>query len=191
MAEENLMEPFSVEIDFTSGLVTGASRTLTRRLSDLEGLFKDQQAYAQMLTSDDPLVYQVYEIRVPEEEGHLLSCTTIIYPGKVGSEYYFTKGHYHLKEDRAEIYTCLQGEGYLLMATREGEARSTLMKPGTSVYIPPYWSHRTLNSGSVPFIFYGVWPGDAGHDYESIVKNSFSLRAYERDGVTVIVEEKS
>lgn len=189
MAEVNLMEPFAVEIDFHSGQVMKASRVLTRKLSDLEGFYKDQHSYMQMLAVRDPVVYQVYEIRVPEEEGHLLSCTTVIYSGKVGNEYFFTKGHFHVKGDRAEIYTCLQGEGYLLMTTRDGNARSVPMKPGTSVYIPPYWSHRTLNSGSTPFIFYGVWPGDAGHDYDSIVQNGFPLRVIESDGFPVVVTE--
>lgn len=189
MKRSNLMEPFAVEINFHDGRVTGASGVLTRKLSDLEGLFKDQQSYSGMLAEDNPVIYQVYEIRVPEEEGHLLSCTTVIYPGKVGNEYFFTKGHYHVKEDRAEIYTCLQGEGYLLMTTREGGSRSVAMKPGTSAYIPPYWSHRTLNSGRTPFVFHGVWPGDAGHDYDSIIKNNFSLRVFEINGLPVVVEE--
>lgn len=126
---------------------------------------KKLQSYSGMLAEDNPVIYQVYEIRVPEEEGHLLSCTTVIYPGKVGNEYFFTKGHYHVKEDRAEIYTCLQGEGYLLMTTREGGSRSVAMKPGTSAYIPPYWSHRTLNSGQTP----------AGEIVESIFGGESSL----------------
>jgi len=183
------VEPFTVEINFENGHVNNASRVLTRKLSDLKGLFRDKEAYAQQIVAGDPVIYEVYEIRVPEEEGHLLSCTTIIYPGKVGNEYFFTKGHFHVKENRAEIYTCLQGEGYLLMTTRDGAARSVSMKPGVSVYIPPYWSHRTLNSGSKPFIFYGVWPGDAGHDYESILENGFPLRVVEIEGELVVLNE--
>ena len=189
MPVEKYMKPFAVEINFDNGHVAGATRILTRKLSDLEGLFLDWQSYARLLAAGDPVLYQVYEIGVPEEEGHLLSCTTVIYSGKVGNEYFFTKGHFHVKEERAEIYTCLQGEGYLLMTTREGDAVSTRMKPGTSVYIPPYWSHRTLNCGSTPFIFYGVWPGDAGHDYDSIAQNGFPLRVFEIDGLPVVVKE--
>ena len=109
------MEPFAVEIDLSNGKVSRASRVLTRKLSDLKGLFHDQQSYEEMLAKGDPVIYEVHEIRVPEEEGQLLSCTTIIYPGKVASEYFFTKGHFHIKENRAEIYTCLQGEGFLLI----------------------------------------------------------------------------
>ena len=176
------MEPFEVNINFQNGQIQGASRVITRKLSDLAGLFYDQVAYDKLLSKDNPILYEVHEVSVPEEEGQLLSCTTVIFPGKIGSEYYFTKGHFHVKEDRAEIYTCLQGKGYLLMTTREGDARSYLMQPGTSVYIPPYWSHRTLNCGSEQFIFYGVWPGDAGHDYETISRDGFPLRVFEING---------
>ncbi|MGB4243043.1 MAG: glucose-6-phosphate isomerase family protein [Dethiobacteria bacterium] len=185
MANE-LMKPFAVNIDFQRGTISAPARVLRRTLKDLEGLFYDEEEYRRILAKEDPLLYEVYEVPVPNEEGHLLSCTTIIYPGKVGKEYYFTKGHFHEKEDRAEIYTCLQGEGYLLMHTRSGDVASIHMTPGVSAYIPPYWSHRTLNCGSEPFIFYGVWPGDAGHDYGSIKEEGFPLRVFEENGVPVV-----
>ena len=186
MNKGNFIEPFAVMINFEDGRISPPARLLNRRLSDLEGLFYDAEAYARALEDGDPVIYEVYEIPVPQEEGHLLSCTTVIYPGKIGGEYYFTTGHFHTTENRAEIYTCLQGEGFLLMATRLGDARSIQMKPGTSAYIPPYWSHRTLNCGVKPFIFYGVWPGDAGHDYWSIVENGFPLRVFEEQGLPVV-----
>lgn len=174
-------------IDFNSGRVSSPARLIKRRLSDLEGLFYDPIAYRRILEKEDPVLYQVYEIPVPPVEGHLMSCITIINPGKVGREYYFTKGHYHTKENCAEIYTCLRGGGYLLMATRRGDVCSIRMKPGLSAYIPPYWSHRTLNCGNEPFIFYGVWPGDAGHDYRSILEEGFPLRVFEEKGEPVVV----
>ncbi len=186
MKENKIMDPFYVEISCENGSVSSPARLIRRRLSDLAGLFYDQDAYNRALADDDPILYEVYEVRVPEEEGHLLSCTTVIYPGKVGKEYYFTKGHFHVLENRAEIYTCLRGQGYLLMTTRSGNSHSIAMKPGVSAYIPPYWSHRTLNCGEEPFIFYGVWPGDAGHDYESIVEQEFPLRVLEENGKPVI-----
>ena len=124
MANE-LMKPFAVNIDFKQGSITAPARVTRRTLKDLEGLFYDEEEYRRVLAKEDPLLYEVYEIPVPNEEGHLLSCTTIIYPGKVGKEYYFTKGHFHEKEDRAEIYTCLQGEGYLLMHTRSGRCTAS------------------------------------------------------------------
>ena len=183
---DSIMQPFAVEINFDSGRITAPARLLTRRLSDLEGLFSDGEAYRRALKEVDPVIYEVYEVPVPNEEGHLLSCTTLIHPGKIGGEYYFTKGHFHTRENRAEIYTCLRGEGYLLMGTRRGETCSIQMQPGTSAYIPPYWSHRTLNCGGGPFVFHGVWPGDAGHDYRSIARDGFPLRVFEEAGSPVV-----
>lgn len=186
---KKLMEPYAVQIDFTSGAVSPPARLLVRRLSDLEGLFYDGEAFRRALADGNPVLYEVNEIPAPQEEGHLLSCTTVIHPGKIGREYYFTKGHFHTVENRAEIYTCLQGEGFLLMASRSGESRSISMKPGVSAYIPPCWSHRTLNCGERPFVFHGVWPADAGHDYRSITEDGFPLRVFEENGTPVVKSE--
>ncbi|GBF34270.1 glucose-6-phosphate isomerase [Desulfocucumis palustris] len=180
--------PFKVDIDFATGHVTAPAKVLTRRLSDLQGLFMDSAAYEQMLSRENPVLYDVYEIQVPEEAGHLASCTTVIYPGKVGKEYFFTKGHFHTIEETAEIYTCLRGEGYLLMMTRDGRSRAIKMTPGVSAYIPPYWAHRTLNCGGEPFVFYGVWPADAGHDYAAILDKGFKQRVMEVDGKPAVTE---
>jgi len=183
--DENI-KPFAVNIDFNSGKVSSPARIITRRLSNLDGLFYDQEAYKRLLNENDTVLYEVNEIPVPNEEGHLLSCTTVIYPGKVGQEYFFTKGHFHTIENRAEIYTCIRGEGYLLMTTRGGETQALHMKIGTSAYIPPYWAHRTLNCGEEPFIFHGVWPADSGHDYDSIVSDGFKIRVFEERGTPVV-----
>lgn len=180
------MKPFAVTIDFEDGRVSPPASLLSRRLSDLEGLFYDEAAYTRALEEGDPLIYEVYEIQTSHEAGHLLSCTTVIYPGNINGEYYFTKGHFHTIENRAEIYTCLQGDGFLLMSTRCGDTSSIRMTPGVSAYVPPYWSHRTLNCGKKPFIFHGVWPGDAGHNYRSIVESGFPLRVFEEEGQPVV-----
>lgn len=183
-----LTYPFKVDIDFKSGHVSEPAKVVTRRLSDLKGLFMDAEAYDQMLARDNPVLYEVYEIYASEDAGHLASCITIIYPGKVGNEYFFTKGHFHALEGTAEIYTCLQGEGYLLMMTKDGRSEAVKMTPGISVYIPPYWAHRTLNCGKEPFIFHGVWPADAGHDYATIAEQGFIQKVIEVNGEPTVIE---
>ncbi|MCL4417975.1 MAG: cupin domain-containing protein, partial [Actinobacteria bacterium] len=115
----------------------------------------------------------------PREEGQLIFGTSIIYPGKVGSEYFMTKGHYHEKPDTAEIYFCLKGKGYLIMESLEGETSIIFMQSGSIGYVPPRWAHRTANTGDEPLIcFYSV-PADAGHDYEEIAKSGFKVIAIE------------
>jgi glucose-6-phosphate isomerase len=84
---------------------------VTRYLSDLRGLFADTEAEAS-LSSENPLLYGVYYgYNSPEVEGQLGYCITIVRPRKVGDEYFMTKGHYHAKADRAEVYYRLMGEG--------------------------------------------------------------------------------
>lgn len=181
-----LIEPFSKQVDLARGIIKGASNHWARHLEDMQDMYQDQAAVAEILCKDNPLIYEVYEITVPHEAGHLIQCVTIIHAGKVGIEYYMTKGHYHKRRDRAEIYLCLSGHGYLLLQTEGGESRTIEMGPGTAGYVPPYWAHRTINVGSEPFIFYGVYPADAGHDYGSIERLGFPLIVCERRGKPVI-----
>ena len=58
----------------------------------------------------------------PDEAPHLRFGTTVIYPGKVGEEFFMTKGHFHAQERTPEVYFCLRGHGCFVMETREGEA---------------------------------------------------------------------
>jgi glucose-6-phosphate isomerase len=141
-----------------------------------------------MLAHDNPLIYEVYATDLPESEGQVLYCTTVIYPGAVGDEYFMTKGHFHALRDRAEVYVGLAGEGYLLLATDAGEARALKMEPGVITYVPPYWAHRTINCGSVPFVFLAAWPGDAGHDYATIETMGFPKLLVQRDGQPTLID---
>lgn len=180
------VDPHVINIDLRSGKIENGVDCWTRRLSDMREMYSDQGAVSDILREEDPLIYEVYEDPVPNEEGQLFQVTSIIYPGKIGSEYHMTKGHYHEKRDTAEVYLCLSGKGYLLTQTEEGKADYLEMKPGVSTYIPPYWAHRTVNVGQEPFVFYGVYPGNAGHDYGSIEEVGFPHLVLEEDGEPVI-----
>ncbi|WP_438313927.1 glucose-6-phosphate isomerase [Candidatus Caldatribacterium sp. SIUC1] len=181
------MKPFNVFVDFTTGELRPGKRVV-RRLSDVKYIFQNQEAAEAMLREGDPLVYEVIYAEIPEEPGHLAHCTTIIYPGKVGQEFFLTKGHLHEKLDTAEIYFCLRGEGRLIMASPEGECEVLPMYPGTASYIPPFWSHRSVNVGKEPLIFYCIFPADAGHDYATIEETGFPRVVLEEDGRVVVRE---
>ena len=62
------------------------------------------------------------------------------------------------------------------------------MGPGVVAYVPPHWAHRTVNTGSEPFVFLAIYPGDAGHDYGTIETEGFPQRVVERDGQPAVVE---
>jgi mannose-6-phosphate isomerase-like protein (cupin superfamily) len=97
-------------------------RHIQRQLSSLQGYFLDQTAYEAALLEGDTLVYEVYEVQRPEVAGEMLQGVSIIHPGKIGREFFMTKGHFHAVLDTAEVYYCLGGEGYMVMETPEGDA---------------------------------------------------------------------
>lgn len=87
-------EPFGVKLNFETGIIENAKKSI-RRLSDMKGYFIDEEAWKKMIEDGDPIIYEVYAIEQEEKEGDLNFATTVLYPGKVGNEFFMTKGHYH------------------------------------------------------------------------------------------------
>ncbi|HEU4656906.1 MAG TPA: glucose-6-phosphate isomerase family protein [Capillimicrobium sp.] len=178
-------DPFRLVVD-ERGELKPATSTVRRRLSDMAGMYADAEAERALLAEDDALVYEVHQYDVPEYAGELVACTTILYPGKVGDEYFMTKGHFHEVRDRAEIYYGLKGSGQLVLA-KDDASETVGMEPGVVAYVPPHWAHRTVNTGDEPFVFLAIYPGDAGHDYGTIETEGFPQRIVERDGAARVV----
>jgi glucose-6-phosphate isomerase len=161
---------------------------IQRRLSDLPTQFADRRAWRAMLDAGDPLVYEVFENRRPEVAGELLSGLSVVHPGRVGGEYFMTKGHYHAVRETAEIYYCFQGKGVLVMENEAGETAVEEFSPGRVVYVTPRWAHRSVNTGEEDLVTFFVYPGHAGHDYASIEAAGFRKRVVERDGAPTVVD---
>jgi len=183
-----LMKPFLMNIDFKSGDLKPNDRTNIRKLSNMKGTFFNTESERMILESRDPVIYSFSEKILPEEPGHLQIAMTSINPGKIGEEYYMTKGHYHKLPQTSEVYLGLEGKGCLLMQTGEGNFASIDIRPGVLAYIPPYWGHRMVNTGDTPFIFFAVYPGDAGHNYGDIEKTGFVKILAERDGNPILMD---
>lgn len=183
----DIRKPFAGVVDLDTGKLSTGTHVTERTLAEVRGIFADQKAADEILRCENPVVYRVWSAPVPEVNGDLLHCTTAIMPGKVGNEFYMTKGHFHVRRDTAEVYICLAGEGRLLMRTDDGQFDVQTMVPGTVAYIPPYWAHRTINVGGRPLIFVSVWPGDSGHDYGTIEVEGFGIRVIEEAGKIQVI----
>lgn len=153
-------------VDFASGQIEGAQQSV-RRLSDLAGVFTDDAAYQQALANGDQVVYYVYVLYPEPGQGDLAFGSTILMPGQVGSEFFMTKGHRHVRDAACEVYVGLTGEGCLVVRQGDAEPQILPIKPGVAAYSPPGAVHRLVNTGTEPFITFAVWAADSGQDYEA------------------------
>ena len=177
-----------MHLDFRKGDLAPRDRTNIRKLSDMKGMFLDAEAELLIVEKENPVIYSFQERLLPEENGHLQLAVTRIHPGKIGDEYFMTKGHYHKRPATSEVYLGLEGQGSLLMQTVGGDFESLSIKPGTLTYIPPCWGHRMVNTGLTPFVFFAVYPGDAGHNYGDIERTGFVKILVEKDGKPFLID---
>lgn len=188
---EMILHPFSVHLDPISGIVDNPDNHIKRYLSKIVDTFHDKSAAEGVLKDKgDSLIYEVYEKKIPQRSGELQFCSSITHPGKIGYEYFMTKGHFHVRRDRAEIYYCLRGLGIILMEKENGEHAVEALSPGRVVYVPGYFAHRSINTGAEPLISLAVYPGDSGHDYGSIEVSGFKHIVLERRGQPEIIEKE-
>jgi glucose-6-phosphate isomerase len=162
---------------------------IIRHLSAMKGQFLDQDNYEDMLSVEDAILYEVYEIKRSEVAGELLHGLSVLHPGKVGDEYFMTKGHFHTILDTAEVYYCLRGSGYMVMETPEGDWAVEPLRPQSVLYVPPRWAHRSVNTSlTEDLVTFFVYPGDAGHDYGSIELQGFRKLVLQHGGKPQIVD---
>lgn len=176
-------------LDVNSGLLKGEDIIESRKyLKDLKGVFQNED---ELLSMDgQTLAYQV-QAYMPVAEGKsggLFFGNSTVFPGKVGNEYFMTRGHFHANADTGEYYWCISGEGALLLMDEHRNLRAEKMQPGSLHYIPGKTAHRVANTGQIPLVFNACWPSDAGHDYEGIALNGFSARLVEKDGIPFLID---
>jgi len=181
-------KPVTFDFDPSTGKCA-QKETLVRNLTHMRQMFVDSNAVEAILTrGENPLLYEFYDMGVPDDAGHLAFGCSICYPGKIGDEYFMTKGHYHEVFDTAETYYCLRGHGLMMMETPEGQWDVQELVPGRMIYIPGGWAHRSINIGNEPFITYYNFRGDAGHDYATIETLGFRKLVVEKDGQWTVVD---
>lgn len=186
------------QLDFLRGCVidfdmkSGLSETLDtekRYLSQMKGMFSDSAAFESAVQNGNPMVYEFHSLDVGESSGDLAFGCSILNPGKVGDEYYFTKGHFHTILNTSEVYYCLNGHGYMLMENMRGDWSAQELTPGKAVYVPKGYAHRSVNvSKEERLVTFFVFRADAGHDYGTIETKGYRKLLVERDGVPTIID---
>lgn len=181
-------EPKKVTINFKKIIMEPYTRKKEVKLSELKDYCAYPEAAEKILSKGrDPVIYEYYEYAPAETSGNINFGLTVIYPGKIGKEYYMTKGHFHEK-DAAEFYLCLKGRGILLMQNRDGEVITIKLKPGALGYVPPGWGHRTINMGRSKFAFFFAYPSDAGHDYMIVREKGFAKIVIEEEKTLKVID---
>ena len=167
------VEPFTLKLDLIKYDFDRYENEIIRKLSDVSTIFSDKKEVKKILQNSDPIIYTVGEIKVSNKKDHLIFGIGKIFPGRIGNEFYMTKGHFHKDADGCEIYICLNGCGYLLLVSKMLQKYNFYMEEGTTAYVPPGWAHRTVNTGKEVFTCFYAMPANAGHDYKTIKNYCF------------------
>ncbi len=181
--------PFAFDVLPEASRLSRFDRHIERRLSSMDGQYSNPDACRRLIESGDPTIYEVYEIARPEVAGELRTGLSVVHAGRVGDEYFMTKGHFHAVVDTAETYYCVKGRGLLLMENLQGDWHVEELLPGRAVYVAPGWAHRSINTGEeedLATLF--TYPAGAGHDYGTIERHGFRKRVVSREGGYQVVD---
>ncbi|MDD4797656.1 MAG: glucose-6-phosphate isomerase family protein [Eubacteriales bacterium] len=182
--------------------VDGATGTLTpgdaadailhsqTTLGSLANVFADAQAYAALRA--DTVVYrvQMHKKEADGTAGGLMFGTSFVHSGRVGDEYFMTRGHIHANKQRAEYYWCIQGQGVLLMMDEAGACTAEKMEPGSLHYIAGGVAHRIANTADGVLAVGACWPADAGHDYDFVRERGIPVRIKCVNGAPALVRQE-
>jgi glucose-6-phosphate isomerase len=189
-----LREPVQSVIDVSTGAMSGNTGRYEKRLKDLDGMYEDQASFDALLKeSGDRVVYAVEDFKPGNHAGDLIYGVTRMSPGRIGHEFFLTRGHIHAKADRPEIYYGQQGRGLMQLESPEGETRIIEVGPQTICYVPPFWIHRSINVGDEDLVMVFAYPADSGQDY-GIIETSGGMRhrvMLGRDGGWELTENNS
>lgn len=160
-----------------------------RTIAGLKGYFQDEAARTSM--DQEFIVYRVqaFEPQPEGTPGAVCCATTFLEPGLVGDEYFLTRGHFHVNEDRPEMEVTVSGQGFLVLMTEDRQTRVEEMRPGSVHHVPPRTAHRVANTGAEPLVFVSYWASETGHDYATIAERGFGARVRRVDGIPQLVAE--
>jgi len=128
-------------------------KKVIRRYKDMKDRFKQE-----LKGNKNPVIYNVY-IR---NFGSFEIGLTVINSGKIGKEFFMTKGHRH-KKGMEEMYMLVSGEGKLIIKNKK--LKKINMKKNKIYIVPGKAGHRLVNTGKKKLEVLTVYNKDSGHDY--------------------------
>jgi glucose-6-phosphate isomerase len=167
-----ILSPTLHHLTPATGALTARTGRYEKRLSDLAGLYADGAAFAAALRQGDRVVYAVEEVRPSHDAGDIAFGTTWMEPGRIGAEFFLTRGHIHAIANRPETYRGEAGHGLMVMEAPDGRVELREVTPGATVYVPGHWIHRSVNLGAEPLVMTWAYPADAGQDYGVIARSN-------------------
>ncbi len=171
-----LREPVSSVVNPQKGGMSGNTGRYEKRLADLAGLYRDEKAFEALLGElGDTVVYDVEDFKPGDRSGDLIYGVTRMSPGRVGDEFFLTRGHIHARADRPEIYYGQSGRGLMQLESPAGETRIVEISAQTICYVPPFWIHRSINVGETDLVMVFAYPSDSGQDY-GVIERSNGMR---------------
>lgn len=95
------------QVAWASGaLADGPLLRKSTRIQDLTDVFADENARQQL--AGEHVVYDVEMLDTSSAEGELYTGVTHLYPGRVGCEYFMTRGHFHARREQGKsILVCV------------------------------------------------------------------------------------
>ncbi|MFL2061823.1 glucose-6-phosphate isomerase family protein [Marinilactibacillus psychrotolerans] len=154
-------------------------------LSSLKGIFQDNRSFIEMNPTETVYEVEMHENGLQEgDKGGLFFGISHIFPGKVGSEYFMTRGHTHQNKDTGEYYWGLKGNGLLLLIYPNKKLVVEDVKPNSLHYIPGNVAHRLINTGNEKLSVGACWLTESGHNYD---KHLFNVKVIEENGKAKVV----
>jgi len=143
------------------------NQLIIRKLGDMKNHFQDKEEVKKILNEGkNPLIYTVYRKDLDDKKNLSL---TLMKPGKIGKEFFMTKGHRHDKPHK-ELYVLVKGKGKLILQDIDDNVKVINLKKGKEIKIPGDSAHRLVNAGKETLEVITIDFKDVGKDYSTEFK---------------------
>ena len=172
--------PFVTEITSTTGFGAGFAAHYTKTFEAMTGVYQNDSE--KLAAAGQELSYEVFSTQKTDLPGALTVGTSVLEPGRIGEEYALTRGHLHRVANRAEMYFGLRGHGVMLLENVEGDVHALEIVPGSLVYVPGGWLHRSVNVGPDVLVTLFCFSADSGQNYEIVEQSGGFKKLVVDDG---------